>query len=275
MLDLISYPQWVCWRWKGTRKPPFNPNTGKPADISDPATWSTFDVAVDAQKFYRYDGVGFVFTPSDPFCGVDLDDCLHDGVFTAVAQSVLAAIPTYTEISPSGTGIKLFCRGSLTTATTMRGVEVYDRHRFFTVTGKRLANTPSTCTDAQAQIDRLVAWIQRKQQPTPAPEALPRGGHASHGGGNSPYATAALQREIARLKNASDGDRNNMLNRVAFSLGTLVGAGELDEHSTATTLHHTAIDLGLTAAESKATIRSGLRAGMQRPRRVEAPRKPD
>ena len=78
---LRDRPQWVAWKYierdgKPT-KAPVNPLTGGLADSTDPSTWATFQQAVAAcQQRPGLAGVGFVFTPDDPYCGVDLDDCI-------------------------------------------------------------------------------------------------------------------------------------------------------------------------------------------------------
>src|SRR6516164_2561436 len=79
---LQSLPQWVCWRYvlrqdaagkaKWT-KVPVNAQTGRNAKVDDPGTWSTCAAALDFYHRLRDDlaGVGFVFTESDPFSGID------------------------------------------------------------------------------------------------------------------------------------------------------------------------------------------------------------
>jgi putative DNA primase/helicase len=75
--DLRARPQWVCWKLEErggkTTKVPYSPN-GQHAKSSDPATWTTFEEACKASRDYA--GVGYVFSPDDPFVGIDLDDCL-------------------------------------------------------------------------------------------------------------------------------------------------------------------------------------------------------
>lgn len=78
------------------------------------------------------------------------------------------------------------------------------------------------------------------------------------------YADAALENEINRVRAASEGERNNALNRAAFSLGQLVGGGALDEQAVVTALLAAS---PLPAREAEATIRSGIDAGKGKPRR--------
>jgi hypothetical protein len=80
------------------------------------------------------------------------------------------------------------------------------------------------------------------------------------------WARAALEDEAARVRSAPEGTRNNTLNRAAFCIGQIVGAGLLDTATAETTLIDTAISTGLTEHEARQTTRSGLRAGIERPR---------
>ncbi|MDD1776083.1 MAG: hypothetical protein LUP94_01865, partial [Candidatus Methanomethylicus sp.] len=63
------------------------------------------------------------------------------------------------------------------------------------------------------------------------------------------YAKAALQKEIEILSTTGEGDRNNQLNRSAFSLGQLVGAGLLDEPQVTEELTKAAVSIGLDPNE--------------------------
>ncbi len=78
------------------------------------------------------------------------------------------------------------------------------------------------------------------------------------------YAEAALDAETARVAGAPEGARNDTLNRAAFALGRLVGAGLLDERSVTRELSAAARYAGLGRQETVRTIRSGLTAGRRR-----------
>jgi primase-polymerase (primpol)-like protein len=77
--ELLEYKQWVLWR-KATvdgrmTKLPISPWSGKLAACDKPQTWSTYNHVRYALRRFRCNGVGFVFTEEDPFCGIDLDGC--------------------------------------------------------------------------------------------------------------------------------------------------------------------------------------------------------
>ena len=147
--ELKQLPQWVCWQYEaksdGSKtKVPYTPTNNKRADATDRRTWVPYSVAKDYAG--GYDGIGFVFTKQDPYFGVDLDDCLppkYEGhildALTPDASRWVTALNSYTEVSPSGTGVKIICKGQLP-PDLMRhswpgGHGIYDSGRFFTITG--------------------------------------------------------------------------------------------------------------------------------------------
>jgi len=58
-------------------KIPYSPLTGEKASSTNPETWAYYPEALEAYKERGYGGIGFVFTPEDDLCGVDLDGCLN------------------------------------------------------------------------------------------------------------------------------------------------------------------------------------------------------
>jgi len=161
---LRNQPQWVAWRFGALRqngkreKLPINPHTGRTAKVTDRRTWADFDTALQFKLHHPGDGIGFVFAEGDPFAGVDLDLCRDPatGDIEPWALETLAVLETYAEVSPSGTGIKAFAQGLLPGPGRHAGkIEVYDRGRFFTVTGHRLPGWPESPRDCQAQLEVL------------------------------------------------------------------------------------------------------------------------
>jgi hypothetical protein len=84
------------------------------------------------------------------------------------------------------------------------------------------------------------------------------------------YAQAALAGEVDRVLAAQTGARNDTLNRSAFALGQLVGAGALERREAELQLTRAARQVGLGAVEAARTIHSGLTAGTRRPRQPAA-----
>ena len=113
--ELRDLPHWVCWRWaqrdgKQT-KVPIDPNGGRHAKVNDPATWASCEVALEAQTGLTCDGVGFVFVKGDGIVFIDFDHCRDPqtgGIAPAAAEAV-RSLDSYTEVSPSGTGLHCAC----------------------------------------------------------------------------------------------------------------------------------------------------------------------
>jgi hypothetical protein len=84
--------------------------------------------------------------------------------------------------------------------------------------------------------------------------------------GGTPCGRAALAGELARLAQEREGShyRNIALNKAAFSLGRLVGAGHLDRDLVEAHLYQVGVNIGLPKREVKATLKSGLSAGVDR-----------
>src|SRR5579883_768255 len=169
--ELRQRRQWVAWRYderdgKPT-KVPISLRAGGYADTTNPTTWATFDEAVKRMQDVKLPGVGYVFAADDPFCGVDFDDCIvDDGTIAPLVQDWLRRLGTYAEVSPSGRGVKAIGRAKLpgdrhkltdARAWGCKQIEMYDRARFFTLTGQRLDGLPDQITECQDAIDALYA----------------------------------------------------------------------------------------------------------------------
>src|SRR4051812_39857494 len=168
--DLRDLPQWVLYRVQArngkTTKIPYQPgHASRRASSTDPQTWGTFEQALAARERGRGDGIGFVFTPDDPFTGIDLDNCLRGGVLDERARPIVTQLNTYTEKSPSGYGLHALGRGQVgggrrTSKTPWGGeLEIYDRARYFTVTGDRFTGTPAAISDVTGPLAELMAEL--------------------------------------------------------------------------------------------------------------------
>ena len=96
-------------------KLPINPRTGGLGASNRPRTWAELDVAVDAAERFGITGVGYVFDGRDGFGGIDLDNCRDPltGVIAPEAMALIRLMDSYAEVSPSGTGVKIFFKGRL------------------------------------------------------------------------------------------------------------------------------------------------------------------
>ena len=112
------------------------------------------------------------------------------------------------------------------------------------------------------QIVQAPTWLLDLLRPKGKQEGQP----APRKSDSSPYAEKALIQEVAMLTASHNGCRNDQLNRAAFSLGQLVGGGELSQSHVEAMLTTAALTIGLDERETKRTIASGLKKGMADPR---------
>jgi len=149
--------QWVLWKTVTRNgeptKVPFQVN-GSEAKSNTPATWTEFNAVVKRYGQGGFDGIGFMFSAQDDFVGVDLDGCRNPatGEWSPWGREVINRFNSYTELSPSRTGAKIFVIGKspFQTGKNIRlpdapvvsekapGIEVYSALRYFAVTGWRL-----------------------------------------------------------------------------------------------------------------------------------------
>jgi hypothetical protein len=118
LADFVTRPQWVAWRneprgGKLTKVPYYTAQ--RQAKSDDPSTWLPHDQAVLVHKAIDNGlggGNGIMLGPcGDKWTfGIDLDRCRDPttGEIEPWAQAVLDRFMSYSEVSPSGTGVKIF-----------------------------------------------------------------------------------------------------------------------------------------------------------------------
>ena len=249
-VELKELRQWVVWRyvWRPNKKAggaagkwtkaPMNASSDqKFAETDNPKTWSTFQDALWRSTLapWRCDGVGFVFAAADPYCGVDLDNARdpESGRLRPWAQAVVDALNSYTEVSPSGTGVKIFLRGHCPGSGHKKPypggeghggeIEVYDRGRFFTLTGIRLEGAPATINDAQAALAGIYA---RVWPPEPPPQSMVKreqeGGQNDHVNQSTANGQPDDNALLAKARQAKNGPKFSAL----FDRGSLSDYGD-------------------------------------------------
>jgi putative DNA primase/helicase len=178
--------RWVVWRYEPSpsnpdvlTKVPYSAHDGRNASSTDPATWATFKKALlfHADNDWT-DGVGMVMCDADDFVGIDLDHCRNaeTGEIEPWAQKVVDTVDSYTEITPSNEGLRIFARGTLPPSGRKRGdFEIYESGRYLTVTGRHLDGTPMTVEPRELEIRRVHREVWPDQgKPTPErPRPLP------------------------------------------------------------------------------------------------------
>ena len=128
-------------------KVPYNPKTGMSLDVTKPAEFGSYNEAFVGYRAGGYDGIGIRVDRG--LVGIDIDHCIgDDGSLSPLAQSVISAMNnSYTEVSPSGSGLRIFClcseqfvynKDKYLMKNGKLGLEVYiggQTARYVTVTG--------------------------------------------------------------------------------------------------------------------------------------------
>ena len=163
--ELKKLKQWVCWQGD---KLPRNPYTGGNAQSNNKETWSDFDTAIKALDKYHFDGIGFMF--ANGYFGVDLDKCLDN---TDFIDEFVETLQSYTEISRSGNGIHIICKGTLPDGARRRGnVEMYSSGRYFIMTGKLYNPNYTEIKDCTESIKLLHNKYLYTEKPQVAPRVI-------------------------------------------------------------------------------------------------------
>lgn len=172
--ELKERGAFCLWKYEerdGNRtKVPYQTN-GLRADSANKATFTNYAIAVRHRA--GYDGIGIgVF---GDICAIDIDSCVEDGVLSDMAEDIIARMDTYTEYSPSGTGVRILFKASLPAYDKDRyyinnrqiKLEVYVAgytSRFVTVTRNSISGTGiEERTDALAEV--LEKYMRRAQKP--------------------------------------------------------------------------------------------------------------
>ena len=190
LASLTPRPFWVGWKEEvrtdksgkeRKTKVPYSPKSGRKASSINPSTWATREEAGKWVKRAQGDGVGLVLTQIDEMIvgGIDLDTCRDSmtGVIEAWAQAVIDRFATYAEVSPSGTGGKLFfvfAPADLPAIKTLLGnqggrafkrpngtehspaIELYVEGRYFAVTEKAVNGIDAFCNIEVADLQWLI-----------------------------------------------------------------------------------------------------------------------
>lgn len=172
--DLREQPRWIVWayqwvknskgvyRWtKVPYQPWIDPGTRhQKAKSDDPTTWGTYRQALELYRQHQaeLDGIG-VMLKSSGYTGLDFDKCINDGVIDPWVQGQVRKFSTYTDISPSDTGVKLLVRGTVKSeGRRNHRTEFYPdtEGRFFTITGRPYPGTPLEIAPRQELLDEFL-----------------------------------------------------------------------------------------------------------------------
>ena len=172
---LLALPVWVLWRWEEKRdkdgntkwtKPPIQTN-GRLAKNNDPSTWTTHAKAIAALNQGRGDGIGLMLAGCSGMIALDLDDCRNaeTGELQPWAQELVDAAASYTEVTPSGEGLRIIGVGNIGSVQRRfnglpdgGALEIFSEcNRYICVTGAQVEGCSPDVTDIGALTKTLVA----------------------------------------------------------------------------------------------------------------------
>ena len=136
-----------------------------------PKSWGSLDQSLRAHESGNYSGIGFMLTP--PMVMIDLDHSYdrQSGVITdPQAAEIVQSVNSYTELSPSGTGLHILAYVDKPIRSLHTAIEIYGQDRFTTITTDYLTGTPTTIEWRQ---DALDALYKRFAPPGGRPERRP------------------------------------------------------------------------------------------------------
>ena len=181
----------------------------------------------------KFDGIGFCLLNSG-FSAFDIDDCRKPdtGEIYPWAASLVERVASYTEITVSGTGLRIVGSGNgpelhrkLPVADGV-SIEVYRRAaRYIVITGNPLNGFGITNIDKH--LDATVAELEAKKKPAERPK---------DNGQESPGGEGKLERIISKGENGEfNGDRSSA---VWFVVCDMLRRGSLPQVIVSTLLDH-------------------------------------
>jgi len=157
------------------------------ADLSNPKDFCSFEEVVEVYERGGYDGIGIGCFGT--IIMIDVDDCIHDSKPDERGQDIINTLDSYTELSPSGKGVHIFCTAEKLPYNRERyyinnrktHVEVYVpgvTSRFLTLTGKCIHGTDIAERSEQIQ-NVLERYMVRPKSDTTVPKVTASGSFLS------------------------------------------------------------------------------------------------
>lgn len=185
---MAEHPRWVGWRWivqpDGKRdKPPFRGDFPEfNASTTNPRSWVPFSTAAAAAAAGKLDGIGYVCADDAERVYWDLDKCRdpETGEIADWAQEFVEECDSYTEITPSQTGLRIIgihdgalrapIHANYRLPNGATGEIFFRAVRYITVTGNRLPGTPNRLADISGPVLDLLARAGKAHAAEAAPE---------------------------------------------------------------------------------------------------------
>ncbi len=182
--ELLRLDHWIPWQWRWHvgrgewAKVPLrlsrtsvhglcaDPNSLPAGDNTDPSIWWPFSTIDDYIRVIHTDAVvrpGFAMGSGCGLVPLDLDKCRDplSGTIEPWAVDIVARMDSYTEISPSNRGLRIWTAGVKNHPRCRKGqLEIYSHGRYLTVTGNHLPGTPRHVSNCQDELDDLcLRWF--------------------------------------------------------------------------------------------------------------------
>jgi putative DNA primase/helicase len=276
-MELVNMRRWVGWRYRLDRDKYQKKPRSAVTDIETgwPKSSVDFEKARAGAERQGMDGIGFNPESADGLVFIDFDDCLKNGALDAAVAKWLGALPGYTEVTPSGAGLRVVVRGKIPRNVTNRplrdsqlgtaSVELYagGTAHFVTITGKRYNGSGFNITECQEAIDALLRAIGFD-----AREAQSEFESATEKASGETTEAAALryfERTCAEAERLTEG-RYGFLVRTCWWLGRILGSGPKDPRLTLANVQAQITEaIQRTGWTELRHIGGQLRAGMRRP----------
>jgi putative DNA primase/helicase len=184
LATLKQIPNWIRWKLEERdgkqTKVPYVVGTNRPAAINNPADWVRFRTAIaDVSTINGSEGLGFVINGKAAelgLVGFDIDGCRNPQTseITDWAWRLIKCLHSYTEVTPSGTGVRVWVIGELPegrrvfTISPSAGygdkvrIEVFSQGRYFTITGDRVGDATDIEKRDLSEAYRLCDEIKRQ-----------------------------------------------------------------------------------------------------------------
>ena len=146
---------WCGWRLTDKGKEPFNLATGYHAKSNDENTFSAYPVLLNnIHNYLKFDGQkqigGIGLGIFRGYSAIDIDHCVEeDGSISEMARDIIDFCQSYTEYSPSGTGIRIIFKTQVKIdkdvyyiKNSANNLEIYisnNTNKFVTITGNKLS----------------------------------------------------------------------------------------------------------------------------------------
>lgn len=182
--DLRQYGLFCVWAYQDRpgstkrAKVPYSPRTGQRARVDHPEDFAPFNTALAAFQTGAYSGIGILIDKN--LCAIDIDNCIDTtGQLSPLAMDIVQQMQTYTEVSPSGRGLRLLFsitepidRGIYYVNNQTYHVEVYTSgtNKYVSLTGNVLI--PAQRLEGRSSQLKIVLE-KYMRRPTPLSKSVP------------------------------------------------------------------------------------------------------